>query len=66
MWFECAICEMILPLYEVGPVSAKFLPIEDWICLECEADCVREHCEEPEDFYYPDGECMTDMDYREE
>ena len=66
MWFQCCYCEMILPLYEIDPISAKYTPMDDWICLDCADDLMREHCEEPEDFFYPDGECVTDADYEEE
>lgn len=51
MWIECSWCDMILPIYEVDPVSAKYAPMEDWICWECAFDLQRETCEDeaPED-----------------
>lgn len=49
MWFQCIYCEMILPLYEVDPVSAKYIPMKDWICGECAWDLSQEHCDYPDD-----------------
>lgn len=51
MWFECCGCEMILPLYEVATDSAKYAPMEDWVCQECAYDAMLEHAEYPEEIW---------------
>ena len=56
MWFECSCCEQILPLYFIDSDSAKYEPMEDWICFDCAWDMKMEHHEDGEPFEWDDDE----------
>lgn len=57
MWFECVMCEHILPIYEVDPESAIWSPLDELVCFDCAWDARMEHCEEDEEEgpYYGSG-----------
>lgn len=56
MWFECAWCGYLLPLYLMDNDSAKYMPMEDCVCQECAWDLQREHCEDED--YDPCDNCQ--------
>lgn len=55
MWFECCMCEQILPIYFVDDESAKYSPLDELVCFDCADDCRREHCEEEDDGPWEDS-----------